>query len=153
MKRFIVILLVLCFIFFAGCGITNTEKTTFEGVDPNGNVFIVFYKVYFNRAIFKNIKTDVVLYPKCLNTDWIDIKIDPKLTGTLISIYPSCAERLLFSSMYIKAKKVIIWVPNKEDKLIWTAWSKKVTREYIEYQTNKNKKSKITRIVPRIQAR
>ncbi len=102
----------------------TTEKTPFGEVDRVSEC-VVFRNVCLEGLFGGHFETDVWLDPVL---DTIEVKIDPGLAGTAISVFPALTSRIFEQFVGYSAGKVIVWVSDERDKLMWETWVDKAKK-------------------------
>lgn len=142
LSQFFVLVLLVCFV--SGCGVNDTEKTSFSGVDA-GTVTIEFKDVWLDR-FYGDVKANVWVFPeKSINK--IQIEVDSNLSGTVLSVIPTFVSKI-FSPYRYTAKKVVVWVSDKKDKIIWEKWLEDSRRKYFLAKEQEKVPDSVKRIIP-----
>ncbi len=147
----LIILSILAIIFVcSGGGIRTTEKTNFGGVNLASEswYYIVFKDVWLEKLVYGNVKEDVWVEPD-RNKDKILVEIEPELIGTTITVVPTFFSRVFSGGIVYKAKKVIIWVSNDEEKTTWERWIRKSKEVYLISQEQATTPPPLRKITPK----
>jgi len=137
--------LVMCL--FLGQGYRTTEKTVFKEVDGYSYYRICFEKVLIKNTFLGQRQKDVWVEPAKPGMNLISVKIDPKIDYTALTVVPKFLSRIM-SGYVCKAKKVIIWVPCEEDKLLWESWVARHEEMYFSKKKIEEELPSKRRIIP-----
>ena len=138
-KRFIIVasfLILLCasgiwLIIEGGPGVKTTQKTFFQGIRSSGRA-IEFKNVRLKSLFIGIITNNVWFQPK--KRGLIQVKIDSKLSKSVISVTPTFYSRFLKENYVYKAKEIIIWTSTDENQVIWQRWIKEAEEAYFSGQ-------------------
>lgn len=157
MTMLVALFVLVAFLVMAPKGVDYTEKTPFEGVYPTSQqrIYIEFKGVWLKRAHLAslllgsgNIKMDVWVKPSALGLGQIVVNIDPRLSGTVLSVTPNYESRLFSPFVSVIAEKIAIWVATDEEKLQWERWVRESEESYFAYQHKERAQPSLKKIIP-----
>lgn len=114
-------------------GVAPAEKTLFKEADPYGSVFIHFHDVIVKKNNGQEIITTVAVEPE-ENNKWFQVKVQPDLKCTLLSVRPEFSSRIYGGGILTRANQVTVWVSSPEEKILWERWAQKVEKDYWDYK-------------------
>ncbi|GMQ95365.1 MAG: hypothetical protein BMS9Abin13_478 [Patescibacteria group bacterium] len=148
----VAVFILLSVVVVMGTGIRTTEKTAFEGTDPflgSGVVAFEFENVWLKKLYGGYVKKDVWVRPEKPDMDMVTVKVDPALSGTVISVTPTLFSRLVSSTSFYEAKKVTVWVATEAEKDVWERWIRKAEAAHFAAKKREQTPSPIKRVTPK----
>ncbi len=134
--------IIVCYFF----GVNDMRRTTFTGVIAY-NTDVNFEEVWVRKNNFSTQRYDVHFSPG-VNEKGYEIRIDKQISGTLLDVSFRFVDNIVGGLFFLRAKKVVVWVPNEKEKKIWVDFFDKIYQKKILNAETKKRMPKPKQVLP-----